>query len=472
MPPAFSIEAYLAAKFARVKRRRSDLRDYQRFAVRWLHDNPYSALLVDMGLGKTVVVLTLLEHLLSRFRFRKCLIVAPLKVANEVWPNEIVEWQHTAPLTFALLTGDPAQRLQAMQDPAALHIINREALPWLVAEWGERWPYDVLIYDESSRLGDHGSVGFAALKSVRHRLRRLHELTATPAAQSYMKLFSQVWLLDRGARLGSFITHFRTKYFDHNQYSRTWTLKEGADQQIEALIWDVCLVMRRKDYLDMADPVIRPVPVRLRKSEMAKYQQFEREFILEVAEEKLIEAPTRAVLTQKLLQLSAGAVYDDERTAHWIHDHKIAALRQLREEAPGHNFMVAYWFKSSLERLQKAFPAAVTMDRAGKAVKRWNEGRIEMLLVHPQSAGHGLNLQFGGHHLAIFDIFHSLELFQQLVKRLDRPGQQETVLVHLLTAVGTLDEVVVERLRVLESAQEALFRRLKSLRAAAERRAA
>jgi hypothetical protein len=466
----FSIDAYLAAKFARVKRTKADLRDYQRFAVEWLHANPHSALFVDMGLGKTVCILTLLEELLSRWRFRQCLIVAPIRVANEVWPAEIEEWQHTAPLTYTLLTGNREAREAAMRRRTALHIVNREALPWLVEAWGERWPYDVVIYDESSRLGDHRSAGFLALQSVRHRLRRLHEMTATPAAQSYMKLFSQVWLLDRGARLGSFVTHFRTKFFDHNQYSRTWKLKPGADEQITALISDVCLEMQRKDYLDMRDPIIRSVPVRLTRREREKYEKFERDFILEVEEEKLIEAPTRGILTGKLLQLASGSVYDEDRKAHWIHDHKIAALRELREEAQDQPVMVAYWFQSSLQRLQAAFPDAVPMDKAGAAVKRWNAREIPMLLVHPQSAAHGLNLQFGGHHLVIFDLFHSLELFLQLIRRLDRPGQTEVVLVHLLTAAGTLDETVVERLRALEDVQDALFRRLKALRAAAERR--
>jgi hypothetical protein len=462
----------LTARFAKVKRQKAELREYQRFGVRWLLDNPYSALFVDMGLGKTVMVLTLLVHLLRRFAFNRCLIIAPIKVANQTWPTEIREWQHVACLPFAVLTGDAEQRRAAMRKRAAIHIINREAVPWLVAEWGDAWPYDVVIFDESSRLRDHKSQIFKAMKSVRHKLRRFHQLTATPASQTYMHLFAQLWLLDRGQRLGNFITHYRKAYFDHDQYRQTYTLKDGAKETITARISDLCLVMERKDYLDMPDAVIVERPVTLTKAEMVQYRHFEREMVLQVSDEQFIEAQTRGILAQKLLQLASGAVYDAERVTHFIHAHKLNALADIEQEAAGQTLLVAYWFKSSLERLRKLFPKAVLLDRAGSQVDAWNRGEIAMLLVHPQSAAHGLNLQHGGHNIVCFDAWHSLELFQQLIKRLDRPGQQNVVTVQMLTATGTVDETVAAKLRVLEDAQDDFFARLKALRRAAQRESA
>jgi hypothetical protein len=467
MPPLSWLRPWLTAKFARVKRTRRDLRDYQRFAVQWLLDNPYSALFVDMGLGKTVIVLTLLSDLLTRFAFNRCLIIAPIKVANQTWPLEIDEWQHTAALPYKLLTGDQESRRQAMQSRATIHIINREAVPWLVAEWGEAWPYDVVIFDESSRLRDHKSQIFHAMKAIRPKLRRFHQLTATPASQTYMHLFAQIWLLDRGQRFGNFITNFRKRYFDHNEYARSYTLKEGSKELITAAISDCCLVMERKDYLDMPDALIVERPVKLTRKEMEQYRFFEREMVLQITDEQFIEATTRGALAQKLLQLASGQVYDAERVAHFIHEHKLRALADIVEEANGQTLLVAYWFKSSLERLRKLFPWATLLDRAGSQVDAWNAGKIQMLLVHPQSAAHGLNLQYGGHNIVCFDAWHSLELFLQLVKRLDRPGQQNVVTVQMLTAIGTVDEAVTAKLRMLEDAQDDFFARLKAIRRAA-----
>lgn len=462
----------LRARFAAVRRQKSDLREYQRFGIRWLLDNPYSALFVDMGLGKTVMILTLLVVLLRRFNFNKCLIIAPIKVANNTWPAEIREWQHTACLPFAVLTGDAEQRRAGMRNRASLHIINREAVPWLVKEWGDRWPYDVVIFDESSRLRDHKSQIFKAMKSVRHKLRRFHQLTATPASQTYMHLFAQIWLLDKGKRFGNFITHYRKEFFDHNSYTQAYTLKDGAKEIITAKISDLCLVMERKDHLNMPDAVIVQRPVTLTKAEMVQYRHFEREMVLKLSDEEFIEAQTRGILAGKLLQLASGAVYDAERVARIIHSHKLDALKDIVEESAGQTLLVAYWFKASLDRLRKSFPHATVLDRAGSQVDAWNRGEIPMLLVHPQSAAHGLNLQHGGHNIVCFDAWHSLELFQQLIKRLDRPGQQNVVTVQLLTATGTVDELVAAKLRVLEDAQEEFFARLKALRRAAQKEAA
>lgn len=466
--PRSVFDGWLDLPFARVERERADLRPYQREAVDWLRANPFSGLFIDMGLGKTAICLTLLSDLADNFGFRRALIVAPLKVANETWPDEIGLWRHTACLPYRLLTGERAAREAAMRDPASLHIVNREAVPWLVEAWGRDWPYDVLVFDESTRLGDHASVVFRAVKAVRPALRRFHQLTATPAPQTVHKLFAPTWLLDKGERLGTHVTHFRRRWFTENAYTRRWEPREGALEEITARIADICLVMRRKDHLaHMPDPVVAKWPVRLGPAEAAMYAELEREFVLELDEAQLIEAATSAALRQKLLQLASGAVYDAKRRAHPIHERKVEALRELREQVLGSPLLVAYWFKSSRERLLRAFPDAVALDRAGSQVKAWNERRIPMLLVHPQSAAHGLNMQFGGHHLAVFDIFDSLELFLQLVKRLDRPGQTETVVVRLLAAAGTIDDDVVRKLERLEGAHEALLERLQALHRAA-----
>lgn len=447
-------------------RPKSALHGYQRDAVRFLREHPFSALFVDLGLGKTAISLTVLDDLAGEMAFSKALVIAPLRVANQVWPAEIAGWQHTHWMTWSLLTGPQAAREQAALSPALIHIINREQVEWLVSFWARRkhWPYDVVIIDESSSLKDHSTKRFKALKKVRHKIRRMHQLTATPASESHMGLFAQVYLLDGGERFGKGITAFRETYFSYNQYSMKWTVLPGAAEKIAAKIADICLVMKAEDYLPRDKPIFVDRRVEMTKQQMAAYRAFEREFILDLPDGTEIEAETAAALSGKLLQLASGAVYDKDKKVHLVHDHKIEELRQLHEEARGRPLLVAYWFQSSLARLQKAFPKARVMDRKGDAVAPWNAGKTDMLLVHPASAGHGLNLQAGGHILVFFDIPWSLELYLQTIGRLDRQGQQNVVRVYHIITAGTDDELVIGRLKEKQDAQEALFARIRALR--------
>lgn len=513
-----SIHQQIAAKFKNVIRTREDMHGYQADqAVPFLKENRFSGLFIDMGLGKTISSATVIGDLLMEFIYDKVLIIGPLRVATETWPTEFGLWQHTAWMNFEVIhvqdddervaearrSAAAKARLQGMSSAdaakvgqkaqtaekerlrqelacssASVHIISRDWVEWLVNFHGRKWPYRMVIIDESSGFKDHNSGRFKSLAKVRNTeglIERLHILTATPAAETYEHLFAQIFLLDRGERFGKSITRFRERYFTYNRWSMKWKLREGSEDEILALIADICLVMKAKDYLDLEEPTVLRRPIHLSQREMALYRKMETDFIVTLDDGSEIEAETAAVLSAKLLQMASGVLYETveselsdggvKRTTkvHQIHQHKVEELQQLVEELQGEPVLVAYHFKSSLERLQKAFPKAVVMDRDGKCVKTWNKGQIPMLLMHPQSGGHGLNLQAGGHHIVFFDLPWSLELYLQFIGRLARQGQKCAVLVHLLTAVGTMDETVYLALSTKQDAQEKLFLKLKRL---------
>ena len=520
------LDEYINERFSKVERTRSDLRNYQsQIALPFLKENPFSALFVDMGLGKTAIVLTLLSDLLNEIEFEKVLIIGPLRVVNTTWPDEIPIWEQSACLTWHHIRDDfvqevvrkagrearaeykkkamaeavdmgldaeatkeyvdaylkdksvklgierarirasrPAIRKACSDNPASIHLINREQVPFLVDAWGKDWPYDVVIVDESTSFKDHKTTRFKALRRVRPLIKRLHLLTGTPTAEGYMGLFAQIYLLDQGERLGRNITAYRERYFVLGYNGYTWKLRDGADSEITEKISDICLTLKKEDYLpDMPEPVFNPRFVTLTPEEMETYKQFERDFVIELDDGVEIEAETAANLSSKLLQLASGCVYDGDKNVHNFHDHKIEEMRAIVEEAGDNPLLVTYWFKSSLDRLKKAFPKGVVMDREGKAVAPWNRGEIPMLFIHPQGAGHGLNLQKGGHHLVFFDIPWSLELYQQTIRRLDRPGQNDVVILHHIIAKGTVDEFVVKSLRDKADVQEKFFQMLKQL---------
>ena len=325
---------------------------------------------------------------------------------------------------------------------------------------------------------DHTTKRFKALANVRRYIKRLVELTATPAAESYVHLFAQIYLLDQGERLGKTVTSYREKYFTQNRRSMKWDLRPGAKEEITSKIQDICLVMKAEDYLDMKQPQHIESPVYLSDAEMSRYNAMEEDFLTEVIQEDgeslVIEAETAATLASKLLQMASGFIYHSERelvngkpklnrTAHQLHDHKMDALEALLEQLDGENVMIVYHFKPTLERLLARFPEAVAMDKSGDAVTPWNKGKIKKLLVHPQSAGHGLNLQKGGRVMIFYDIPWSLETYQQVIGRLHRQGQTRQVLLYHLVAKGTADEKVVVRLKEKRDTQEWLFQRLKRL---------
>lgn len=513
-----SLEEFIALKFADVELHRSQMHPYQGIGYEFMRKNPFSALFIDMGLGKTITSLTLIVDLILDFEVEKVLVVGPLKVATDTWPNEIRKWNHTACLNFEVIRCDDDDprikeavrlarakarreglsqkevasvagkaatamsekiRAEKARSRAGVHIINREQVEWLVELHGKNWPYRMVIIDESSGFKDIQSHRFKALARVRREeglITRMHLLTATPAAETYEHLFGQIYLLDLGKRLGKGITRFRDNYFNYNKYSRKYKLREGCEELILDKIKDLCLVMKAEDYLDVDKPTIAPCLVKLSDEQLELYKTMEEKFFVTLPDGTEIEAETAAALSSKLLQMASGVLYETKMLGDWdtedmkkvtkvhhLHDHKIEMLRQIVEESNGEPILVGYHFKSSLHRLMKAFPKATAMDREGKCLKAWNARKIPMLFIHPQSGGHGLNMQKGGHNLVFFDLPWSLELYLQLIGRLARQGQTNHVVVRLLLAAGTLDEFVFKSLSLKEDAQENLFKLLKRL---------
>lgn len=507
------LAAYLRDTFADVELEESDLHGYQEELVGLADRVKRLLVLVDMGLGKTGSILTLLARLRLRGELGRALIVAPIRVARKTWPDEIRKWRHTAWMPFSIIRGEDDDEevveaksrayrvarkqgldvkearsvadkvartvkqeiaIAALREDVPIHIINRERLAWLAGtkkkpgilrELGvKQWPYDVIVIDESTSFADHGSERFKAAKTVAHYANRLYELTATPVADGYMKLFAQVYLIDRGERLGVNITAFREEYFRQNPYTKKWKLLPGAAETISKKIADISVVMEAKDHLDLDEPTIIPRIVKLSKAERQRYDELETSSVLRIDDEKVIEAATASALRTKLLQLSSGAVYDAEGGTHLIHHRKVEELEQIVEETQGEPILVGYWFKSSLVRLKKSFPQAVVMDRAGKAVETWNRGKIPMLLAHPQGAAHGLNMQDGGSIVSFFDIPDSYELWIQFIRRLARQGQRNPVRVFPIITARTWDVGQVESLKQKQDGQEEFYRYVKSVR--------
>lgn len=511
-----SFDEKIKERFSEVIRSREDMHKYQCQGVTFLIENPFSALFLDLGMGKCIITLTAITDLLSEFAFEKALVIGPLRVATETWPTEISEWEHTAGFNYSLIhvkEDDPRVdeivrkarkrgsldglrgsdlnkyvgrcehegrlklRSDAAKSSASIHIISRDWIEWLVNFHGPKWPYKCVIIDESSGFKDHKSKRFKALKKVvntKGLITRLHELTATPAAETYENLFSQIFLLDGGERFGKTITGFRDEYFTFNRYSYKYKLKPGVEEQILKKISDITLVMKSEDYLSLEKPKFISRVFELSEKQKKLYNTMVEDFIVTLDDGSEVEAETSAALSQKLLQMASGVLYETVSTicnttgdllkktkVHPLHDHKIEELKNIVEEAQGENILVGYHFKSSLDRLKKAFPSAVVMDRDGSCVKPWNNKKIPMLLMHPQSGGHGLNLQHGGHIMVFFDIPWSLELFLQFIGRLARQGQKKPVLVYLLIAKNTIDEIVYAALQAKEDVQEKLFIMLK-----------
>ena len=526
---ATNFDERIRAKFANVIRTEEDLHVYQGEAWTFMRDNPFSHLFIDLGLGKTVSSLTLIAWLLREITSDKILVIGPVRVMTDTWPTEITLWQHIAHLNYTLIREDDddprlkaaravdrrenpdrsferdmltaqgvdeteilaklgpthetrarhAIRAELAHSSTNIHFINKEQLEWLVNLHKGKWPYRTVIIDEVSLFKDASTHVFKALAKVRRTpglITRLHGLTATPAAETYEHLWTLMYLLDLGERLGKKISWYRERYFTYNKWAMKFKLRPDAEQEILAKISDVCLVMKAEDYLDLEKPTIIQKPVRLNERQMNLYRKMETDFIVTLDDGTEIEAENAAALSGKLLQMSSGVLYETAMLGDWetedmkkvtrvhhIHDHKLDTLREIVESLQGEPVLVAYHFKSSLDRLRKTFPKAVVMDREGKCVKDWNARKIAILLIHPKSGGHGLNLQHGGHNLVFFDLTWSLELYLQLIGRLARQGQKHPVVVQLLTAVGTLDEAVCNAIQGKEAGQDTLFAILKRL---------
>ncbi len=554
---------------------KSDLHPWQLEGLAHLHQHPEALLWMDAGLGKTGTFLTYIQE---RFEWYLddglALVIAPIRVACQTWPNEIPEWEHLRDLPFQLiraedddpevkaatqdarerarkgrltpeeavlyrnallawletswieywtagltpveptiqelmelwrfadeqaaraqdggLAGKEVQRAagvittafkeqirrrQALSE-ARVHFIDREHIRWLVnyrKELRKGWPYKIVIYDESSDLGDHSTDRFRALRQIRPNVNRFHQGTATPAADGYMKVFAQMFLADQGARLGSSITKYRQDHFQHNEYRRTYTILPGHAQMIASRVQDIALVQKADDKLPKEATTWTDLPRRivLDSDLRAIHDQFALTRILKLRDESgafvipddPIEAETAAALSQKLLQFASGAVYDRDKKVQAIHDHKLDELAQLRDELQGEPLIVVYWWQASLARLRKRFPKMVVMDGRGSQSDDWNAGKIGMLALHPQGSEFGLNLQKGpGHDIVPFDMFWSYEKWYQIHKRLARQGQKRAVRSWPLIVKDSADEVVIERLIEKEDAQTALLGYIQDLR--------
>ncbi|NYV67261.1 DEAD/DEAH box helicase [Bacillus sp. Gen3] len=442
---------------------------YQRYCIDRVLTTPALGLLLDMGLGKTVITLTAVMDLkYNRFAINKVLVIAPKKVAESTWAKEKDKWDHLQLLRISTVLGSQAKRIKALNTPADIYVINRENIPWLVEYYRNSWPFDMVIVDEFSSFKNHQAKRFKSLKWVRPHIKRIVGLTGTPAPNGLLDLWAQVYLLDGGERLGKTITGFRERYFEPDQRNRdrvfTYAPKDGADDKIQQLIGDICVSMKAEDYLELPDITYNTIPVNLDSKAQKSYDKLEEEMLLQV-DGATIDAGSAAVLTNKLLQLCNGAVYDEERNIVNIHDSKIEAFMELIEGLNGKPALVFYNFQHDRERLIKVLSKTSLRIRDLKTPQDetdWNNRQIDILLAHPASAAYGLNLQQGGNHVIWFGLNWSLELYQQANKRLHRQGQTEKVIIHHLAVVGGVDEDVAAALENKTSTQDQLMVALKA----------
>lgn len=441
---------------------RALLHEYQNHAVEFLKHVPFCALWIDMGLGKSVSSLTGLVDMFNEFEIGKVLIIAPKRVSIDTWPEQIEQWEHTKHLTYTVLAGlPPKQREAALIDGSDIHILNRENVPWLVKQWGQRWPYDTVVIDESSSFKSSKSQRFKALKKVRGKMNRMIQLTGTPSSNGLLDLWSQVYLLDQGERLGKTFTAYKEKYFTCDYMGYNFTPKPGAEKEIHAKLKDICLTLSAKDYLDLPERIDNMIGLDLTTKQRQQYKTLEKEFLLQL-EEETVTAFNAATLSGKLLQFANGALYiDDQRNWEEVHTAKLDALEEIFNESNGNPILVAYNYKSDLARLKNRFFNAEAIGDNKDTIKRWNKGEIRMLLAHPASAGHGLNLQQGGHVAVWFGLNWSLELYLQFNARLDRQGQTKPVIIHHLVIRDSIDETVLRALETKNTTQQSLLNALK-----------
>jgi SNF2 family DNA or RNA helicase len=443
---------------------------YQEYATQRIIDTPYIGLFLEMGLGKTVATLTAIDLLLhDYFEVDRVLVIAPLRVADDTWPREIEKWDHLRHLRISKVLGSATQRRRALGVDADIWIINRENVEWLVSEYGSKWPFDMIVIDELSSFKNHQSKRFRALRRVRPMIRRVVGLTGTPAPNGLVDLWPQIYLLDMGERLGKTITGYRDRYFvpgernGHIVYK--WHEKKEAEQRIYEAISDIVVSMKAEDWLELPEKIEQTVPIRISGRPWELYKKLERDLLLEFADADVV-AQTAAVLSNKLLQMASGAVYDEERGVKHIHDAKLDQLEDDIEAANGKPVMVFYYYQHSLDRILQRFPQARVL-RKGKDgvedIRAWNNDEIPVLCLHPKSAGHGLNLQESSCQTLIwFDQIWSLEEYMQANARVHRQGQTNRILIRRYVADGTMDEEAVEAIERKEKGQEALMQAVKA----------
>ncbi|MFY9403399.1 MAG: DEAD/DEAH box helicase [Defluviitoga tunisiensis] len=436
---------------------------YQQYAIDFLLQHEQAGLFLDMGLGKTVITLTALKQLKKKGEIDKTLVVAPKIVAENVWKQEPKKWDHLQDLSFSYILGSPKKREKALKVKADIYVITRDNIAWLVELLRNNWFFDTLVLDELSSFKNHQSKRFRKLREIRPYVSRVIGLTGTPIPNGYMDLWSEMYLLDIGKRLGKYITEYRRNYFYAlNRWSFIeYKLMPGADKTIEQKISDICLSMKAKDYLNLKEPQVIDVNVELSSKEMKAYKEMEKEAVLAIDEE-VITATSAGIAVNKLLQLANGAIYTkDQKDYKIIHNRKLEALEELIEQAAGENVIVYYTYQHDKERILQKFPEARIL-KTEKDVEDWNAGKIKMLVAHPASAGHGLNLQDGGSIAIWFGLNWSLELYQQANARLHRQGQKNTVRIYRIIAENTVDNRVLEVLNGKNMRQEELLEQLRA----------
>lgn len=444
--------------------------EYQKYAIEFIKKNPIAAILLDMGMGKTSIVLSALNELMyDSFEVTKVLIIAPLRVARNTWSDEIKKWDHLNGIRYSIVVGTAAERLAALKVDADIYIINRENVPWLIEDSGMAFDYDCVVVDELSSFKNWQAKRFKALMKVRPKIRRIVGLTGTPSSNGLMDLFAEFKVLDMGERLGRFISQYRVNYFKPDRINGpiiyTYKLLPGAEERIYDRISDITISMKATDYLDMPELISNEYKVYLDDDERSKYEEMKDELVLQLPGGE-ITAANAASLSGKLSQLANGAIYDDDGSVNAFHEKKLDALEDLIESANGKPILVAYWFKHDLaritERLNKLKVVFEKLD-SDKSIEKWNAGELQVGLIHPASAGHGLNLQSGGNVIVWFGITWSLELYQQTIARLWRQGQTSgtVTVIHIVTE-DTVDERILKALEEKDQTQSALIDAVKA----------
>jgi SNF2 family DNA or RNA helicase len=441
---------------------RDDLHNYQHRFIDFVKSSQRVMGAIAMGMGKTTSTLTAASDLLDSFAVQRVLVIAPLRVARSVWKQEAAQWDHLSHLQFSVVVGSEKERLAALQRRADIYVINRENVAWLTKRYGTRWPFDMVVVDESSSFKSASSQRFKAMKRVLPAIKYIVLLTGTPSPNGLLDLWSQAYMLDFGAALGRTAGDYQRRFFVQGYGGYSYTPMVGAQAKIEKLLRPMVMSLAAEDYLEVPTRIDLMQQVVLPAAAAKEYAAFEKSMFIELPDGADVEAQSAAILANKLLQYANGALYTDKSGA-WseVHAAKLDALEELIEENPGETMLVGYNFKSDLARLQARFPQARVLDNDPETILAWNRKEIPLLLAHPQSAGHGLNLQAGGSLMVWFGLCWSLEYYQQMNARLHRQGQTEPVRVVHLVAEGTIDARVVAVLTAKDVVQRSLLDALK-----------
>ena len=437
---------------------------YQEYAIKFIESHPISALFLDMGLGKTSITLTAVNELLfDSFEVRKVLVIAPLRVARNTWCDEIKKWDHLRNIKYSIVVGTEKERISALNEKADIYIINRENVDWLVNKSGYKFDFDMIVIDELSSFKNHQSKRFKSLMKIRPKVKRIVGLTGTPSSNGLMDLFAEFKVLDLGERLGYFIGQYRNTYFkpDKTNGAIVYSYKHlpNAEDSIYERISDITVSMKASEYLKMPELVISNYKVEMSDNEKKQYDEMKKNLICKIKDGE-ITVSNAGSLSNKLSQFANGAVYDDEQNIVEIHSRKLDALEDIIESMNGKPLLVAYWYKHDLQRIKKRFD--VKEIKTGKDIADWNKGKIPVALIHPASAGHGLNLQQGGSTIVWFGLTWSLELYQQTNGRLYRQGQKNTVVIQHIVTKGSIDEQILMALERKNKTQEDLIEAVKA----------